>query len=81
MTIKELLNDNSQTITYSMKLPKNLCTFLKYKATMDSEELDLRVTQVDLIKKAILRTYSDDIKLYLESKKNKNKNKNKKNKD
>ena len=68
MTIKDMLNDNSNFTSYQLQLPRCVVQFLRYKAYVETEKGDKRVSQVHLIKKAILSYYQDEIKKYLKEK-------------
>lgn len=68
MTLKEMLNDTANLGSFNIQVPKSIISFLKYKAYHDSEKSGERVTQVSLIKKAIINQYKDEIKKYLKEK-------------
>jgi len=77
LTYKDFFEKSSENIVYSMKLPKELTRFIRYKAFMESEESDSKVTQTEVIKKGLYLAYKDDIEEYLEIR-NKSKDKSKK---
>ena len=66
MTIKEMLETKTGNINLYLPLP--LISFLKSKAFHDSEDSGKRVTQVSLVKDAIINQYKDEIKKYLKDK-------------
>ena len=68
MTIKELLNDTSNQTSFNLQLPKSIISFLRSKAFHLTEDTGKKVSQVSLVKKAIIEYYKEDIKKYLKEK-------------
>ena len=68
MTIKELLNDTSNQTSFNLQLPKSIISFLRSQAFHLTEDTGKKVSQVSLVKKAIIEYYKEDIKKYLKEK-------------
>ena len=68
MTIKDLLNDTSNQSSFNLQLPKSIISFLRHHAFHLTEDTGKKVSQVSLVKKAIVEYYKEDIEKYLKEK-------------
>ena len=72
MNIKEMFTNRDKMGTFTIQLPETVIGFLRRKALYLSEEKGKRVTQIELVRHALLETYGPEIKQYLKEKSKKN---------